>query len=111
MNKRHTPKTMKHKDSYIGQGVGPIRQHGTILSLTEIRDEARNLMRSLSNESLEEFMTSIKIVGVHHPERVTKWEWCPLKQTKGYCPCCTHIFVVAAFKTDFCYDPIESLGD
>ena len=92
--KQNTPHLIKYKGSYIGIGVGPIYQKGRKLTVTELRDEIRNLARSLNDEALEDFMSNLRIVGIHAPERETNWEWCPLKQFKGFCPGCTEIYAV-----------------
>lgn len=89
------PKVLKHKGSYIGFGVGPINQSGTILTETQIRDAARRLSRGLNDESLEGFMSKVRYKGIHQVAKDPSWEWCPLKSFKGYCQCCTHIFVVS----------------
>lgn len=100
MSKAHKPKPLRHKGSYVGFGVGPILQSGTILTETQLRDAARKQSRSLNDKSLEEFMSTVRYKGIHQPNRSSNWDWCPLKQIKGYCSSCTHIFVVATLPTN-----------
>jgi len=92
---KNAPHSIKHKGSYVGIGVGPIKQAGRIYDETTLRDETRRLARDLSPQALEEFMATIHFKGIHQPPKEKNWEWCPLKAFKGYCPACTHIYAVS----------------
>jgi hypothetical protein len=88
------------RDTYVGYGVGPVEQIGTVFNEIELRDEARNLARNLNDEAMEEFMSSVKFIGIHVQPRESEWLWCPLKPMEHYCAGCSQIFIVQR-PTDF----------
>ena len=95
MTRAPKPGPIKYKGSYVGVGVGPVNQKGTIYTETQLRDAGRNMARGLNDDDLEIFMSNVRYKGIHQPEREGNWEWCPLKQFSGYCAGCTHIFIVS----------------